>query len=289
MRDVSKKHGLILIILFLLFVSGLLVFTDWQNSHRGFTFAMLDIGQGDALFIESPTGTQVLVDAGPPRKILSELTKVMPYFDRSIDAIIITNPDQDHIGGIADILESYKVGEIFESGTWSDSKTYQNLEKEIADKKIPDILAKKGMLLDLGSGAVIDIIFPDQDVTNWSTNDGSTVARLSYGNIKIMLTGDATQKTEEIILEDNKKEDLKSDILKIGHHGSRYSTSEEFLKTVSPTYALISVGKDNKYGHPSPEIIGRLEQFGTKILRTDESGTIILKSDGKSTTFNFLK
>ena len=195
MRDVSKKHGLILIILFLLFVSGLLVFTDWQNSHRGFTFAMLDIGQGDALFIESPTGTQVLVDAGPPRKILSELTKVMPYFDRSIDAIIITNPDQDHIGGIADILESYKVGEIFESGTWSDSKTYQNLEKEIADKKIPDILAKKGMLLDLGSGAVIDIIFPDQDVTNWSTNDGSTVARLSYGNIKIMLTGDATQKT----------------------------------------------------------------------------------------------
>ena len=136
---------------------------------------------------------------------------------------------------------------------------------------------------------MIDIIFPDQDVTNWSTNDGSTVARLSYGNIKIMFTGDATQKTEEIILEDNKKEDLKSDILKIGHHGSRYSTSEEFLKTVSPTYALISVGKDNKYGHPSPEIIGRLEQFGTKILRTDESGTIILKSDGKSTTFNFLK
>ena len=279
MHGIFKKHGLILIVFFLLFISLLLIFTDWQSTHRGFTFAMLDIGQGDGLFIESPTGTQVLVDAGPPRKILSELTKVMPYFDRSIDAIIITNPDQDHIGGIADVLSSYKVGEIFEPGTWNDSKTYQNLEEEIKRENIPDILAKAGMRLDLGGGAVIDILFPDRDVANWPTNDGSTVAVLSYGNEKIMLTGDATMKTENLILQNNNLANLKSDILKVGHHGSKYSTSEEFIKAVSPKYAFISVGKDNKYGHPSPETMSRLEQFGVKIFRTDLLGAIILKCD----------
>jgi len=275
----SKKYYLPIFIILLFVISIFLIYLDWQNSHRGFTFAMLDVGQGDALFIESPTGTQILIDGGPPNKILGRLQQVMSPFDRNLDAIIITNPDQDHIGGLSDVLKVYKVGKVFESGTWSDSKIYLNLENEIKNKKIPDILAKKGMRLDLGGGAVMDIIFPDRDVINWPTNDGSIVARLSYKNTKIMLTGDATKKTEEIILYDNKKGDPESDILKVGHHGSKYSTSEEFLKVVTPKYALISVGKENKYGHPSPEILNRLSQFGTQILRTDQVGTIILKCD----------
>ena len=275
----KMKYKLPIIVFILLVVSVFLIYFDWQNSHKQFTFAMLDIGQGDALFIESPTGTQVLVDAGPPKNIIGKLSQVMSPFDRSIDAIIITNPDQDHIGGLIDVLKFYKVGKVFESGTWSDSKTYQNLEKQISDKKIPDILAKKGMRLDMGGGAVIDILFPDRDVTDWPTNDGSVVARLSYGSTSFMLTGDATMKTESFILKDNNLADLKSDILKVGHHGSRYSSSEEFVKAVSPQVALISDGKNNKYGHPAPETISKLEQFGVEILRTDQVGTIIIKCD----------
>src|SRR3989344_5828597 len=225
MFEKRKKNLLPLLIFFLFVIAIFLFYLDWQNSHRKLTFAALDIGQGDALFIESPSGTQILFDGGPPRKILSELRRVMPPFDRSIDAIVITNPDQDHIGGFLDVLKVYKVGQVFEPGTFNDSKTYQNLKNEIKNKKIPETLARRGMRLDLGEGAVIDILFPDRDVSMWTTNDGSIVAKLSYGETSIMLMGDSTSETEKIVLTENSKVKLKSTILKVGHHGSKTSTS----------------------------------------------------------------
>ncbi|MFA5783197.1 MAG: hypothetical protein WC868_13095, partial [Bacteroidales bacterium] len=120
-------------------------------------------------------------------------------------------------------------------------------------------------------------LFPDRNVLAWSTNDGSIVARLSYGNISVILTGDATIKTEKIILAENSVTQLNSDILKVGHHGSRTSTSPEFVKAVSPTYAFISDGEDNKYGHPHQDTLDTLTQFGVKIFRTDLLGAIIMK------------
>ena len=284
-----KKYNL-LIFTFLLFVITLfLFFQDFKNSSRVLTFAMLDVGQGDALFIESPTGTQVLFDAGPPRKIMSQLARVMSPFDRTIDAIVITNPDQDHIGGFPDVLKVYKVGGVFEPGTFNDSKIYQNLEQEIKDKKIPKILAKRGMRLHIGSGAVIDILFPDRDVSLWDSNDGSIVAKLTYGNTSIMLTGDSTSVTEKIILAENSKAKLKSTILKVGHHGSRTSTSASFAQAAAPVYALISDGKDNNYGHPHKDTLDTLTQFDAKVFRTDLLGAIIMKSDGQNEEFSFSK
>lgn len=289
MFEKCKKYGLLLLTLFLFIINIFLFYQDFQNSHRNLTFAMLDIGQGDALFIESPTGTQILFDAGPPRKILSALARVMSPFDRHIDAIIITNPDADHVGGFLDVLKVYKVDRVFEPGTYNDSKTYQNFETEIKNKKISDIFAKRGMKLDIGGGAVIDILFPDRDVSLWDSNEGSIVAKLTYGKISIMLTGDATALTEKIILGENSKDQLQSTILKVGHHGSRTSTSEAFVKAVSPTYAVISDGKDNNYGHPHRDTLDTLTQFGAKIFRTDLLGTIIMKSDGKNEVFSFRK
>ncbi|PIP68880.1 MBL fold metallo-hydrolase [Candidatus Nomurabacteria bacterium CG_4_9_14_0_2_um_filter_32_10] len=277
MFERCKKYWLFLLVILLLVANIFIFYLDWQDSHRNFTFAMLDVGQGDALFIESPTGTQILVDGGPPRKILNQLSRVVSPFDRSIDAIIITNPDADHIAGFLDVLKIYKVDSVFESGTLTDSKTYQNLKDEINKNNIPSILARRGMKLNLGGGVFIDILFPDRDVSSWSTNDGSIVARLTYGDTKIMLTGDASVKTEKIILEENSQEQLKSNILKVGHHGSRTSTSLEFLKVINPSYAFISDGKDNKYGHPHKEILDELNQFGAKVLRTDLLGAIIMK------------
>lgn len=272
------KINFILIIVLILFVSDLFLFyLDFKNSRRGFVFAMLDIGQGDALFIESPTGTQVLIDAGPPRKILGALSRVMSPFDRSIDSIIITNPDADHIGGFLDILKAYQVDSLFEPGTFNDSKTYRNLKEEIKRKNIPEVLARRGMRLNLGGGAVIDILFPDRDVSTWTTNDGSVVGRLVYEETSVILMGDATTETERIILEENSVQSLDSDILKVGHHGSRTSTSLRFLEAVAPTQALISVGRDNRYGHPYPEVLDRLASIGAKILRTDLTGTMIFK------------
>jgi competence protein ComEC len=274
-----KKHRLPIFAFFLLIVNIFFIHLDWQNSHPSFTFAMLDVGQGDGIFIESPSGTRIMFDAGPPHSILGPLARVMSPFDKNIDAFVITNPDADHIGGLTDILKNYKVGAVFESGTLTDSTVYKNVREEMKKQNVPDILAKKGMRLDLGGGAIIDILFPDRNVAEWATNDGSVVARLVYGNNSIMLTGDATAKTEKIILSENSRAQLKSDILKVGHHGSRTSSSTSFVKAVAPEEAFISVGKNNTYGHPHQETLDTLAQFGAKIFRTDLLGTIIMKCD----------
>jgi competence protein ComEC len=282
----SGKHKLLLLVIILFTVVTFIFYLDYQNQEKKLTFAMLDVGQGDALFIESPTGVQVLVDVGPPRRVLSKLNRVMPLFDRTIDAIIITNPDTDHIGGVTEVLKAYKVKQIFEPGTVSDSTTYQNLKKEIEKRNIENILLRKGMKIDLGGGVVLDILFPDRDVTFWDTNEGSVVARLTYGETSILLTGDSTWETEKILLGNPS---LDTDILKVGHHGSRTSTSYDFVKKVSPEYALISNGRDNSYGHPHEATLDTLKTLGVKVLRTDQVGTIILKSDGLKKTFSFKK
>jgi competence protein ComEC len=275
----SGKSFLLFILAFLLFIDIYLLHIDWANSHRSLTFAMLDIGQGDGLFIESPSGTQIMFDAGSAHSILGPLARAMSPFDKTIDAIVITNPDADHIGGFLDILKNYKVSKVFEPGTLNDSKTYQNLKAEIKRQNIPHFLLKKGMRLNLDGGVYIDILFPDRDVSTWASNDGSIIARLSYGKTSVMLTGDATKRTEQIILERNSITQLKSTVLKVGHHGSRTSTSNGFVKAVAPIYALISDGKNNKYGHPHPETLNILASFGVKIFRTDLLGNIVMKCD----------
>ncbi len=262
---------------------------DLRNSRRGLTFAMLDVGQGDALFIESPTGTRILVDAGPPRKILGQMARVMPALDRTLDAVIITHPDADHISGFADILENYKVKEIFDPGIADDSALYQNIKKIAEEKSVQNIPARRGMRLNIGGGAVIDILFPDADVRDWETNAGSVVARLSYGDTSILLAGDSPIDTEKIILAQTQRTLLKSTALKVGHHGSKNSSSAEFIEAVAPKYALISAGKENRYGHPDPAVLDIFEKSGIQAFRTDEHGTILMRSDGKTEAFSFYK
>jgi beta-lactamase superfamily II metal-dependent hydrolase len=285
----SKKNYLFTIFLLLLAFVAILFWTEYRSSEKLLTISVLDVGQGDAILIESPTGTQVLFDAGPPNKILSQLAKVMSPTDRSLDMIFLTHPDQDHIGGILDVLENYTVSYIFESGTSSDSQTFKNFKNLVKEKNIKDVLAKKGTRIDLGAGAYLEILFPDRDVSSWETNAGSIVARVVYGENSVMLTGDAPVETENIILSENSPESLQSDILKLGHHGSKTSTSSDFLKAVNPDYGIISVGLNNKYKHPSTNILSSLTNFGVQVFRTDQDGIIEVKLDGKDEDINFGK
>jgi competence protein ComEC len=289
MQKVSRNYYLLLLVFVLFVVVFYIFYLDFSSYKKGMKFVMLDVGQGDALFIESPTGVQILVDGGPPKEVLNKISQVMPFWDRSIDAILITNPDQDHIGGLVDIVKYYKVGQVFEPGTFNESDTYKNLKKEIENKNISRTDLKKGMVLDLGRGVFLETLFPDRDVSSFSTNDGSIVARLVYDDVSILLTGDATEKTEKLVLENNLIDKIDSDILKVPHHGSKSSSSYHFIEAVSPEYVLVSLGEDNKYGHPHQEVLNRFEEFGIKVLRTDEKGTIILKSDGKGYDFLFKK
>lgn len=245
------------------------------------TVAFLDVGQGDAIFIESPTGTQVLVDGGPSNGVLREVGKMMPFYDRTIDMIMVTNPDKDHFAGFLDVLRAYKVAVVMEPGTVGASAEYGVFEKLVEAKSARRILARRGQKITLGGGAVLEILFPDRDVSGLNPNEGSIVAKLTYGGTSFLLTGDTTEAVENYLAQlDGKLLDV--DVLKTGHHGSKTSTGDALLGFASPALAVISAGKDNRYGHPHAEVVERLQRFGVETLGTYERGTIVLVSDGET-------
>jgi len=304
-----RNFKLRIIILAILLLGAIFsLYTVWLEEGGGIlTVSFLNIGQGDATFIEGPNGNQILIDGGPGRSILRELSAVMPFYDRSIDVVVATHADQDHVGGLPDVLNKYNVNIFMETEVAGESSSYEELEKMIVEKesigKIKKILARRGMKVDLGGGAVLQILFPDRDPSGMETNTSSIVARLVYGKNEFLFTGDSPKAIEEYLvsLEKNLKEGhlqecqgqplncpgpkglpltLQSDVLKAGHHGSKTSTSAEFVSAVSPEFAVISVGKDNRYGHPNQETLDALTNFSAKILRTDQLGRIIFQSDG---------
>ncbi len=241
----------------------------------------LDVGQGDSIFIDSPTHGRLLIDGGPNSKVLTELGKILPFGDRRIDVVIGSHPDADHIGGLVDVINRYDIGAYLEPGVKSPNNVHLVLEKEIKNKNIPNILARRGMVVDFGDGARLEILFPNRDVTNWETNDASIVAKLIYGDESFLLTGDSPKYAEYLLLALDPS-DLKSSVLKVGHHGSQTSTSLPYATAVNPEYAIISAGLNNRYGHPHKDVLDILNQVGAKILSTIDLGTIEFETDGQT-------
>jgi competence protein ComEC len=244
--------------------------------------AVLDVGQGDAIYIEAPNGNQVLFDAGKDGKILQKLHEIMPSGDTSINAIFATNPDADHIGGIDDVLHAYDVGVVFEPGTISTTKTYQTFRQAVLDEENAQfLLARAGtkLVLDEKNGVAIEILFPDQNVSKWTRNDGSIVARLMYGESSFILMGDATSVTENYLIKKYGSA-LDADVLKVGHHGSRTSTSGRFLEYVTPEISVVSYGAGNSYGHPHPDVVSRIGAVGSDLFGTGELGEILIETNG---------
>ena len=252
------------------------------REHKGIlTFAVLDIGQGDALFIESPTGEHVLVDGGPDKTLLREVSQVMPWYDRHIDMLVVTNPDKDHYEGFIPLLDKYSVDVVLEPGTINKYPEYGVLEKKIADKHIPEILARRGQIVELGGGAYLQILFPDRDVSGLSSNDGSIVMRLVYGSTSVALQGDSTAAIEHYLVGLDGA-NLKSTILKAGHHGSKTSSTEEYVAAVAPQWTVISSGADNSYGHPNQETLDTMNKLNIPTYDTCNNGRITFESDGKN-------
>ncbi len=245
------------------------------------TVAFLDVGQGDAIFIESPSGKQILIDGGANKKVLRELAKQMPFYDRSLDILIATHPDKDHIGGFPAVLNSYEIGTFLKTEVLCKNSICEKLDEQIKDKKIEGKIARRGMLIDLSDGVFLEVLFPDRDATNLETNLASIVLKLVYGENSFLLMGDSPLAIEEYLISLD-AENLDIDVLKLGHHGSRTSSSEFFVGFASPEVAIVSAGKNNSYGHPHPEVLATLNKFEIKVLRTDQDGTIIIKSDGEN-------
>lgn len=240
----------------------------------------IDVGQGDATLITCG-GHAMLIDTGDDTKGTAIQNYLQKRSIKKLDYLILTHPDSDHIGGAPVIITKFDIDKVFVSNFEKDTKTYQKLIQALDDKRLKYTTPGVGTQYALGT-AIITILGPNDEYDN--PNDASVACMIQNGNNKFLFTGDAGEDAENDILDGGLG--ILADVYKVGHHGSRYSTSQTFFNAVKPSYAVISCGEDNSYGHPHAATLNTLRTNGVKVYRTDEAGTIVATSDGKKITFN---
>lgn len=242
-----------------------------READIALTVRFLDVGQGDAVLI-SQGSLQVLIDGGKESKRLLELLGLyMPFWDNTVDIVVATHPDEDHVGGFLGLFDRYRIGTMLKTREPSDSKMFAQLSEILQNTKTVETFAPISVVFP--NGARLETVYPDRTIDpekNIPTNDTSVVMRLTYGKHSFLFTGDFPSTEEGKVIFDD------TEILKVSHHGSKNATTDFFLGESTPEMAIVSVGKENRYGHPASELLDRLKNRGISVLRTDESGTITL-------------
>jgi len=275
----EKNKIRILIVLFsITVIIWVFVFGEAKQSDV-LEIDFFDIGQGDGIFVETGDNKQVLIDGGPSNIILDKLGKEIPFYDRYIDLVILTHPEYDHINGLIEVVKRYDVGAIITTGVVRDTNQYKEWIKIIEQKNISIYVAQFGGEIDFGNNIKMDILYPfenlaGQEVSN--TNNSSIVGKLIYNDFELLLTGDIEKSVERKLV--NSNIDLKADVLKVPHHGSKTSSSKEFLRAVGSVLNIIQAGKDNKYGHPHDEVVSRMT---ANIFVTGKSGDLEILTNGR--------
>ncbi len=274
--------------LVLLCLAGSFVLLNYIDSH-GLGFKrhtldayFLDVGQGDATMFYTENREVVLVDGGPDLSVLYQLGKSLPFYEKTIDLLVLTHPDSDHLNGLISVLDRYQVKKILYTGVTDNLDAYDIFKKAIQLEGAEIIIAEAGEKFNFGQLKVM-VLYPENSIQNnyyKDTNESSLVLRLSYGQIDFLLTGDLPKEKElELILT---SELLASEVMKAGHHGSKTSSAPEFLQIVHPLYGIFSVGDNNSYGHPHFRVLQNFISLGAQILRTDELGTIHMRTQGET-------
>lgn len=287
MNPRNQKNSFYLIgFLFILNILALIIVFD-LNEPKLLRVYFFDIGQGDSILVISPHNHRILIDGGPSSKILERLEKVIPFYDRNIDLIVLTHPDTDHIKGLVEVLKTYKVDNVLWTGVWNNTLLYEEwldlLEFKEAVITFAELGQKVKVISDPEYYLYFDVFYPFENVAGKemsSVNDFSIVVKMVFKDISFLFTGDITSKVEKRLVEAVLP--LESDILKVAHHGSKYSNSELFLENILPEVAVIQVGKDNSHGHPALEVLERLEKFSIRVLRNDIDGNIKIITNGKN-------
>lgn len=239
----------------------------------------LDVGQGDSQLVNLAGGVQILIDGGPNKKVLDELALILAPTDRYIDLVILSHPQYDHFAGLIEVLKRYKVGAFIYNGREGEAKAFADLKKILKENKIPKIILAGNDKIKYQDNR-FDILSPSPDfLKSPELNDTTLVMKLGGLNsaVSVLFTGDIGENLEDYLA---KNFDIKADILKVGHHGSRFSSGEEFLKKIKAKISVIEVGKNN-YGHPTAAALNRLESAGSRIFRTDKDGTVKLAINGE--------
>lgn len=283
-RKLTQKWTLVFVSLIVAALSWIAVFASAQSNELKVYF--LDVGQGDAIFIELPDSRQILIDGGPDDRVLERINSVMQFWDRSIDMVIATHGESDHIGGLGAVLGYYDVSTIIWNGIESETKTFMEWKEAVDREGATVLVGEYGMRFKLSDSVFFEILHPkvlsemELASASASQNNFSLVIRLAYDEDTFLFTGDIERQAEYRIIEQNPRID--SDVLKVAHHGSKTSSSELFLEKVNPKIAVISSGINNTYGHPHKAILQRLTKYGIKIRRTDMEENILLISNGNS-------
>lgn len=249
-----------------------------NNKYSGMSVTYLNVGQGDSELIQV-NGINMLIDAGTNAGANDLVKDLKNRGIKTIDIAIATHPHEDHIGGMDEVLENFDVKSFYAPKVEHTTKTYENMLKAVKNEGLKIKQIKEGTKIDLGKDTKVEVYSPVKSEYE-ELNNYSPVMKISYGQNSFMFTGDAESLVEKEILSENKN--LKSDVLKLGHHGSHSSTSEDFLKAVDPSIAIVSCAKDNKYGHPHKETMSNLKKAGVTVYETFRDGDITISSDGKN-------
>ncbi|MBI5565985.1 MAG: MBL fold metallo-hydrolase, partial [Chloroflexi bacterium] len=241
----------------------------------------VDVGQGDSILIRAPNGQVMLIDGGRSISLANNLIipQIKAWGASQVDVLVVTHPDADHIGGLVGVLESFPVKLAALTGDQHATQIYERLLTNIRDKNIAALQVRTGTIIPFDSAVKLEVLGPDDALVNQdNTNDGSIVIKLTYGQTSFLFTGDAEFAENQSILRNNL--DVRATVLKLGHHGSRTSTDENWLRAVQPQLGIVSAGAGNPFGHPHAEVVAALNNLGIQYIRTDEHGTITITSDG---------
>ena len=272
------KNWIILTLLFLIVFDGFIwLEIIFHPKNKNTEVYFLSVGQGDSELVILPGGVKVLIDGGPSNKVIDELSSILRPTDRYIDLVMLSHAQTDHFTGLIDVLRRFQVGVFIYNGRSGTASSWPELAEIIKQNKVPvEILMAGDKISYLDSR--FDFLFPDKNfIASAELNDTALVQLLQSQGAKILFTGDVGVKIENYLLQ---RFNLDIDVLKVAHHGSKFSSSEEFLESTSPKLAIIEVGK-NSYGHPTPEALSRLASVGAQIFRTDKDGTIKLVIDNR--------
>ncbi|MDP3900543.1 MAG: MBL fold metallo-hydrolase [bacterium] len=279
----TKQFKWLLAIVTLPICAGIIGFLYLYPANFNLIVTFLDVGQGDSALIQTPYGQNILIDAGDvDGKVLGALAQFLPFYDRELDLVIISHPHEDHIGGLEKILQRYDVKKILYTGVAHTAEIYLQTLNEIKYQNIPVVIIERPQTINLGQAANLEIIYPRESLQNKEVselNNSSIVFKLTYGENAFLFAGDAEAEVEDELLRAGA--DLSADVFKASHHGSDTSNTAEFLQAVDPEFVVISVGKDNSFGHPAPRVLTRLERMGISVYRTDEDGSVQMAGDGK--------
>jgi competence protein ComEC len=287
----AEKKKIVFWLLTGLFLANLFVWLAVYDlsKNRFLEVNFFDVGQGDSIFIKTSQRNQILIDGGPTSVILEKLKKEMPFWDRTIDLIILTHPEKDHMSGLLDVLKRYKVENILWTGVVRDTAEYEEWKKLIQKEGAKIFIARAGQVISGGRTSAgrfgLSVLSPSENLEGKimkDSNDTSIVAKLTFSENSFLFTGDISKSAEKGLLLTPGKQQLKADVLKVAHHGSKNSSAKEFIVEVSPKIAVIQLGKDNSYGHPHQETLDTLAEYGIKIFRMDINGDIKIISNGKT-------